>query len=52
MIVDPFNGTGATGIMASVLGRKYIGVDSNEEYLEISRKRFLEAKSSVQEKII
>ncbi|MDK9698747.1 MAG: site-specific DNA-methyltransferase [bacterium] len=50
MVVDPFNGTGATGIMAAMLGRKYIGVESNEEYLEITRKRYLEACNNMNER--
>ncbi len=41
-VIDPFNGTGATGIMASMLGRNYIGIDASEEYLEITKKRYFD----------
>ena len=39
LILDPFSGSGTTGIAALNLNRKYIGVDNNKEYLEISMKR-------------
>lgn len=44
VILDPFNGTGTTGIAAVELGRHYIGIDNVKEYLEISKKRYLEVK--------
>jgi site-specific DNA-methyltransferase (adenine-specific) len=41
IILDPFNGGGTTGIAATQLGgRKYIGIDMNEEYLELTKKRY------------
>ena len=36
---DPFCGSGTTGVEAVRFGRKFIGIDVSEEYLEISRKR-------------
>ena len=39
VILDPFCGSGTTGVEAIRLGRKFIGVDISEEYLEISKKR-------------
>lgn len=41
MILDPFNGSGTTGIAAHMLGRSYIGFDNVIEYLEITKERFL-----------
>lgn len=41
LVLDPFNGSGTTGIAAVSLGRKYIGIDSELEYLELSKKRYL-----------
>ncbi len=38
-ILDPFNGSGTTGIAASLLGRKYLGIDLNAPYLSLSMKR-------------
>ena len=40
IVLDPFNGSGTTGLEAYLLGRKYIGIDSEKEYLELSIKRF------------
>lgn len=39
-ILDPFNGSGTTGVVALKNGRKYIGIDNNEEYLAVTIKRF------------
>lgn len=39
VILDPFTGSSTTGVAAKRLGRKYIGIDSNPEYLELSQKR-------------
>lgn len=40
LVLDPFNGSGTTGVAALRLGRKYIGIDLNQEYLDLSVKRF------------
>ncbi len=41
LILDPFNGSGTTGVVALKLKRRYIGIDNHKEYLEISKKRIL-----------
>lgn len=38
-ILDPFNGSGTTGLVALQHGRKYIGFDLNEKYIDIATKR-------------
>ena len=35
-VLDPFNGSGTTGLAAQRTGRKYIGIDINREYLELT----------------
>ena len=35
-VLDPFNGSGRTGIQAGRLGHNYIGVDLNPEYVSMS----------------
>ena len=40
LILDPFTGSSTTGIMALELGRKFIGIDLEKEYLDLSVKRF------------
>ena len=42
VILDPFFGTGTTGAVAKKLGRKYIGIDLNPEYIELAKQRFEE----------
>ena len=39
LILDPFNGSGTTGIVANMLNRKYIGIEKEKEYLELTIKR-------------
>ena len=38
-ILDPFSGSATTGIAASLLGRKYLGLEVEEEFLSISKAR-------------
>lgn len=39
MILDPFFGSGTTGVVAQKYGRKYIGIELNPEYVEIAKRR-------------
>ena len=39
VVLDPFFGTGTTGVVASQLKRNWIGIEKNEIYLEIAYKR-------------
>ena len=39
IILDPFNGSGTTGAVAKMLGRKYIGIEKEKEFLEITKRR-------------
>lgn len=39
IVLDPFNGSGTTGVVALKQKRKYIGVDLNEEYVELASNR-------------
>lgn len=39
IILDPFCGSGTTGVAALRYDRKFIGIDQEETYLEISRRR-------------
>lgn len=39
VVLDPFVGSGTTAAVAKYLGRRYIGIDLKEEYLDISKNR-------------
>ncbi len=45
-ILDPFAGSCTTGIAANLLGRKFIGIDQSEEYLQIGMRRRQEIDDS------
>jgi site-specific DNA-methyltransferase (adenine-specific) len=46
LILDPFNGSGTTGVASLKLGRRYVGIDMDEKYLELSKKRLAEVERS------
>ena len=39
IVLDPFMGSGTTAVVTQRLNRKYVGIDSNEEYCKIARNR-------------
>ena len=39
VVLDPFSGSGTTGLSAIQSGRRYVGIEANPEYAELSRKR-------------
>ena len=39
-ILDPFVGSGTTGIVAYKLGRKFIGIEKDKKYLDLTIKRY------------
>ncbi|MCR4900755.1 MAG: site-specific DNA-methyltransferase [Treponema sp.] len=41
-ILDPFTGSSSTGIAASLLNRRFLGIDKEQEFLELSKKRRIE----------
>ena len=38
-ILDPFSGSGTTGIAANLLGRNYLGLEKDKDFLLMSKKR-------------
>jgi DNA modification methylase len=42
LVLDPFMGSGTTGLACIELGRHYIGIEAAEEYCEIARSAILE----------
>ena len=43
LILDPFCGSSTTGVVAVEEKRKYVGIDLEQEYLELSKKRLEKA---------
>lgn len=39
VVLDPFLGSGTTGIAAKSLGCRFVGIEQNKEYFEIAKKR-------------
>lgn len=46
-VLDPFSGSGTTGVAALKANRHYIGIDLNPDYIEMSRKRIQDAVGSM-----
>ena len=44
-VLDPFAGSSTTGIAANLLGRRYLGIEREEEFLRLSRARREEIES-------
>jgi DNA modification methylase len=42
IILDPFFGSGTTGWVAQRLGRRWLGIELNPEYVKIAEKRFVQ----------
>ena len=38
-VLDPFMGSGTTGVACKELGRNFTGIEMNQQYFEIAKKR-------------
>ena len=47
VVLDPFTGSSTTGLAAHMYGRKFVGMDTEKKYLELSKKRFRELKNKI-----
>ena len=50
LILDPFAGSSTTGLAAYLYGRRFIGIDTEKEYLDLSVQRFEELKANMENK--
>jgi site-specific DNA-methyltransferase (adenine-specific) len=44
-ILDPFMGSGTTGVAAVQMGRKFIGIEREPRYFDIARRRIEQAQA-------
>jgi len=42
IVLDPFSGAGTTGLVSTRLGRRYIGIELNPEYVVMSERRIID----------
>ena len=49
VVLDPFSGSGTTGLAATKHGRRYIGIDVNPEYLALSLRTRLAQTALIEE---
>lgn len=47
VVLDPFMGSGSTGVACVNTGRKFIGMELDGNYFEIAQKRITEAESAI-----
>jgi DNA modification methylase len=45
-ILDPFFGSGTTGLVAARMGRKFLGIELNPEYVDIAKRRLTSHRSN------
>ena len=46
LVLDPFAGSSTTGIAASLIGRRFVGVESTKAFLELSKRRRIECETA------
>ena len=52
VVLDPFAGSSTTGIVAYGNGRKFIGIDMEKKYLDLSVKRFEDLRKNLSSKLL
>lgn len=48
VVLDPFFGMGTTGVVAKKLGRRWIGIEKDERYVQIARQRIEQVSPHLQ----
>jgi DNA modification methylase len=52
MVLDPFAGSGTTLMVAKQLGRRYIGIELNPEYVKIAERSLISMRDSLEMKTL
>lgn len=50
LVLDPFTGSSTTGLIAYLYDRRFVGIDNEKTYLDLSVKRFKSLKSNIEKK--
>ena len=51
LILDPFTGSSTTGLASYLYGRRFVGIDTEKKYLDLSTKRFEELDKNLKNKL-
>lgn len=51
LVLDPFTGSSTTGLAAYAYNRKFIGIDTEQDYLELSKKRLEEFQRNLKSRL-
>ena len=51
LVLDPFTGSSTTGLATYLYGRRFIGIDTEKKYLDLSIKRFEELRKNLNNKM-
>ena len=49
IVLDPFMGSGTTGIAALQEGMRFVGIEREEGYMEIAKRRIAEAEAEIKQ---
>ncbi|HWA42640.1 MAG TPA: site-specific DNA-methyltransferase [Hypericibacter adhaerens] len=52
VVLDPFFGTGTTGVVAKRLGRHFIGIEREHSYVDVARKRLAKVRPVEDESLL
>ncbi|MFB7896016.1 DNA-methyltransferase [Streptomyces xiamenensis] len=50
-VLDPFTGSGSTGVAALLEGRRFVGVEMSSTYAKVARERLAEAEASCSDSV-
>jgi site-specific DNA-methyltransferase (adenine-specific) len=51
-ILDPFSGSGTTGVASILNNRKFVGIEFDKKYCQLSKKRIIDAEKSLKNRLI
>jgi modification methylase len=52
IVLDPFFGTGTTGVVAKRLGRRFLGIERDEGYIAAAKKRLKATPANVEPEVV